>query len=110
MKIYKALQNANAECDHDKIMSFYHKNFEFVRHQTGTSLNLAEFALLVAEINSKPSTKAAMSRCIYENDDIIVDHFVTRFPDGSRESIIRVRMLVDGQIIRMETGASPMKT
>ena len=51
-----------------------------------------------------------MSRCVYENDDIIVDHFVTRFPDCSRESIIRVRMVEDEKIIRMETGATAMKT
>lgn len=91
-------------------MSFYHQDFEFVRHQTGTTLKWTEFSELVAEINNKPTTKAAMSRCIYENDDIIVDHFVTRFPDGSRESIIRVRMVEDEKIIRMETGATAMKT
>ena len=40
----------------------------------------------------------------------MVDHSVMRFPDGSRESIIRVRMIEDGKIIRMETGATQMST
>jgi hypothetical protein len=39
-----------------------------------------------------------------------VDHQVVRFPNGSRESIIRVRMIEDGKIIRMETGATTMNS
>tara|TARA_B100000795_G_scaffold266558_1_gene249934 strand:+ start:252 stop:584 length:333 start_codon:yes stop_codon:yes gene_type:complete len=110
MKLYQALKKANEEGDHEKIMSFYHENFEFIRHQTGTTVNKAEFSKFVAEGNSKSTSKMAMARCIYENDDIMVDHSVMRFPDGSRESIIRVRMIEDGKIIRMETGATQMST
>ena len=110
MKIYQALKRAIEAGDHDQIMSFYHEDFEFIRHQTGTTMNKAEFASLIANFNSNTNASSAMARCIYENDDILVDHTVTRYPDGSRESLIRVRMIEDGKIIRMETGASLMKT
>ena len=50
-----------------------------------------------------------MQRCIYENDDIMVEHSVMRFQDGARESVIKVKMQEDGQMIRSETGASLMK-
>ena len=50
-----------------------------------------------------------MHRCIYENDEIIVEHSVIRYQDESRESLISVKMIENGQIIRVETGATPMK-
>jgi hypothetical protein len=110
MKIYKALKVVIEAGNHDQIMSFYHENFEFIRHQTGTAMNKAEFGSMIANYNSASNTSSTvMSRCMYENDDIIVDHSVTRFPDSSRESIIRVRMIEDAKIIRMETGATMMK-
>ena len=65
---------------------------------------------MIANFRSNTGSSFTMARCIYENDDILVDHTVTRYPDGSRESLIRVRMIEDGKIIRMETGASLMKT
>ena len=108
MKLFQALRKANEAGDHDLIMSFYHENFGFVWHQSGTTMNKTEFSAMIANMDNSGS-KAAMSRCIYENDDILVDHSVTRFPDGSRESVIRVRMIEDGKIIRLETGASLMK-
>jgi hypothetical protein len=110
MNIYQALKKANEERDHDKIMSFYHEDFEFIRHQSGTTVNRAEFSNFILEGTRKDTTKPAMARCIYENEDILVDHQVVRFPNGSRESIIRVRMIEDGKIIRMETGATTMNS
>jgi hypothetical protein len=50
-----------------------------------------------------------MHRCIYENDEIIVEHSVIRYQDESRESLISVKMLKNGQVLRQETGASLMK-
>jgi hypothetical protein len=50
-----------------------------------------------------------MVRCIYENDDILVEHFVMRFPDGTWESVLVVNTLENGQVIRQETGATLMK-
>jgi len=110
MKIYQALKKAIEAGDHEQIMNFYHEDFEFIRHQTGTTMNKTEFASMISNFNSSANTSSAMARCIYENDDIIVDHSVSRFPDGSRESLIRVRMIEDGKIIRMETGATKMST
>jgi hypothetical protein len=41
-------------------------------------------------------------------DDILVEHSVMRFKDGARESLISVKMLENGLVIRTETGASLM--
>ena len=44
------------------------------------------------------------SRCIYENDDILVEHSVMGFPDGTREAILGVHTKKEGEIYRNETG------
>lgn len=58
---------------------------------------------------SDTSFTEVMLRCIYENKDILVEHSVMRFQDGSRESLISVKMIENGQVVRQETGASLMK-
>ena len=47
-------------------------------------------------------------RCLYENGDIVVEHSIMDFPDGTREAVMAVHMLKDGKIIRTETGATPI--
>ena len=47
-------------------------------------------------------------RCLYENEDILVEHSVMDFPDGTREAVLHAHMLKDGKIIRTETGATPV--
>jgi hypothetical protein len=38
MKLHKAIKKANDEKDIESLMPLYHEDFEFVRHQSGTSL------------------------------------------------------------------------
>jgi len=58
---------------------------------------------------SDTSFTEVMHRCIYENNDILLEHSVLRFQDGSRESLISVKMIENEQVVRQETGASLMK-
>jgi hypothetical protein len=46
------------------------------------------------------------SRCVYENDEILVSHDFMSYPDGTREAVMGVAKLKDGKIIRFETGAT----
>jgi hypothetical protein len=48
------------------------------------------------------------SRCIYENDTVLVRHAFMSYPDDSREAVMMVAMLKDGKIISMETGATSL--
>ena len=48
------------------------------------------------------------SRCIYENEEIVVSHSFMSYPDDTREAVMLVAMLKDGKIIRMETGATTL--
>ena len=48
------------------------------------------------------------SRCVFENDDILVTHDFMSYPDDTKEAVMGVFMLKEGKIIRMETGATPL--
>jgi len=42
MKLFRAIKKANEERDIETLMSLYHDDFEFVRHQSGTTLKKSE--------------------------------------------------------------------
>ena len=46
---------------------------------------------------------------IYENDEIGVAHRFSEYPDGSKEALISFHTIRDGQVTRLETGATPLK-
>lgn len=48
------------------------------------------------------------SRCVYENDDILVQHSFMSYPDDTREAVMLVAMKKDGKIVHMETGATSL--
>ena len=71
-------------------------------------MNKSEMSAMLQEMMQNDLLKVGDSRMIYENDDILVEHSVMDFPDGTREAIISVSMLRNGKITRMETGATPI--
>ena len=109
MNIFKGIKKAHEDQDMEALLSLYHEDCEFIRHKNGTSGTKAEFMERISRFWLAPSFDERMQRCIYENDDILVEHSVMRFPDGTRESLISVKMIENGQIIRVETGATPMR-
>ena len=109
MSLFKALRKADEEKDIEAYRSLHHEDFAFVRHQTDSTMNKTELRVLVLGMMTHPSFQELMTRCIYENDDILVTHLVMRFQDGSRESVLIVKMIENGQVIRSESGATPMK-
>jgi len=45
---------------------------------------------------------------VHENDDILVMHNLISYPDDKKEAAMIVNMTKDGQIIHMETRATPL--
>ena len=45
-------------------------------------------------------------RCVYENDDILVEHMVIAFPDNTKEAVLAAYTKKDGKLIQCETGAT----
>jgi len=48
------------------------------------------------------------SRCVYENDDILIQHNFMSYPDETREAVMLVAMLKAGNIVNFETGATSL--
>ena len=90
----------------DKLMA---DDFVFVRHQSGTEVTKAE---MLGWDRFKPGAPTVITnnfRVIYENDEIGVAHEFNEYPDGSKEALMGVHTIRDGQVTRLETGATPLK-
>ena len=100
-KLQEAMQNNNA----DKLLELYHEDFQFVRHQTNTFLNRDQILLMLQKMFAS-GIEQRDHRCLYENDDVLVEHSVMDFSDGSTEAVLVFHQIQDGKIIRTETGAT----
>ena len=103
-KIQTAIQSNNAE----QLNDLYHDKFEFVRHQTGTSMNKNEIVGMILKMFSSGAMTQEKHRCLYENDEVLIEHSFMQFPDGSKEAVLVFHQIVDGKIIRTETGATTL--
>ena len=89
-KFQAAIQSENME----EYGALYHDNFRFVRHEAGTTMNRAKFCM-IEKMFASGAVKQDNHRCIYENDDIMVEHSFMEFPDGSRHGSGRPRCKTD---------------
>ena len=48
------------------------------------------------------------SCCVYENNDILVQHYFLSYPDDTREAVMLVAILEDSAIINLESGATSL--
>ena len=108
MSLYEKMTHALDQKDMELYASLLHNDYEFVRHQSGTSVNKAQTVDMVQMMVNSDAVGFISKRCVYENDDIMVEHNVMDFPDGSREAVMVVHMLKDGMILKTETGATPL--
>ena len=101
-KWLKGIETRNA----DALIELLHEDFEFVRHQSGASLNKAQMSEMMRQMVSNKLVVPKAQRCLYENEEVLVDHSVMKFPDGTAEAILRCSLLKDGKMIKSETGAT----
>ena len=105
MSIFEKWLKAVEDRDADALIGLLHEDFEFVRHQSGTSLNKAQMSEIMRQMLSNNVVPKA-ERCLYENEEVLVSHSVMNFPDETTEAILRFDLLKDGKIIKSETGAT----
>ena len=108
MSIYKAWSTAAENRDAEAMIACLHDDFTFVRHQSGTTMNKSEMAAMLRSFMSSDSVVMHGQRCLYENEEVMVEHSVMDFADGSREATIAFNRLKDGLIAHTETGATPI--
>ena len=106
MSLYDTIAKAIDEKDAGMYTDLFHDDYEFVRHQTGTSMQREQMVEMMKMMMANEKVVIRNARCVYENDDILVEHSVMDFPDGTTEAVMSVHTLRDGRIIRTETGAT----
>ena len=108
MTLYEKLNQTMLDRDVEKYMSLLHEDFTVVFHKSGNSFTKQEWAEMVTGMMANEKFIQESSRCVYENDEIIVEHSFMSYPDNTREAVMLVAMLKDGKIIKMETGATAL--
>ena len=106
MAIYDTISKALEEKDAGMYTDLFHENYEFVRHQTGTSMHREQMVEMMNMMMANEKVVIRNARCVYENDEVLVEHSIMDFPDGTTEAVMTVHMLQNGKIIRTETGAT----
>lgn len=106
--IFNALKEASDARNIEAMLALYHPDYTFVRHQHNVALSLEEWRPMMEQMLKSDKLEVHDSRCLYENEDILVMHNVMSFPDGSKEAVLIAHTIKDGKIFRSETGATPM--
>ncbi|MEX0504292.1 DUF4440 domain-containing protein [Alphaproteobacteria bacterium LSUCC0719] len=108
MSLYEALSQAFAERNVQAYLDLLHEDLTVIFHKSGSRYSKDEWAPMATGMMGNPKFIQDSSRCVYENDDILVQHSFMSYPDDTREAVMLVAMLKDGKIIRMETGATSL--
>jgi len=106
MPVYEKWSAAMENRDAEALIACLHEDYTFVRHQSGSTMNKAQMSDMLRGFMSSDSVVVHSARCLYENDEVMVEHSVVDFPDGSREAIVGFNRLKDGLIVHVETGAT----
>lgn len=107
MSIFEALHRALSDRDAKAYIDLLDGDYRFVRHRSATSLNKSQMEQLLRSMMAADTFRWPQdARCIYENNEIVVEHHVVDFEDGSTEAVLAVHLIKDGKIIRTETGAT----
>ena len=106
MNIFPELKEATTNRDFNKFSSFIHDEYTFVRHQSGTTMNREETLAMIKGFLASDSFTIEQHRCVYENEDILVEHMVIAFPDNTKEAVLAAYTKKDNKLYKCETGAT----
>ena len=108
MALYNDLKKAMDESDVHGYLALLHDDFTVTFHKSGNSFSKSEWSNMVTGMMANDKFIQESSRCVYENDDILVAHSFMSYPDNTREAVMMIAMKKDGQIIHVETGATAL--
>ena len=106
MSIYEAQQAAEKNKDIEAYSAILHDDFEFIMHLDNSKMNKEQSMEMFSFMLNNADFVTHESRCLYENDEVMVSHAVMSFPDGTREAVLAYNQIQDGKVIRLETGAT----
>ena len=106
MSIITAYNEAWENGDVDALAAIIHDDCVFNPHVGGFTMSKSDILGFVAGDNTP---KSEANRFLFENDEVGVAHAIVHFANGSdSEAVMSFMRFQDGQIISMETGATPL--
>ena len=105
--LYEKMMAAWKEHDLEGWKSVYHADYEFVSHANGKTMTRNDMSDDMM-LGMMKTMKLEKQRCIYEDENVLVEHSLATFGSGAKEAVMAVHMKKDGLIIRTETGATPL--
>lgn len=106
MAIYDDYMKAMNDSNLEAYLALLHDDFTVTFHKSGNKFAKDQWADMVAGMMANDKFVQERSRCVYENDDILVEHSFMSYPDNTREAVMMIAMKQDGKIIHVETGAT----
>ena len=106
MSLYADYKQAMDNKDLEAYLALLHDDFTVVFHKSGNSFSKEEWSSMVAGMMANEKFIQESTRCVYENDDILVEHSFMSYPDDSREAVMMIALKKEGKIIHVETGAT----
>jgi len=106
--LYPLMDKAMTERNAELWIDLLHEDFEFVRHQSGSSMNKSQVIEMMRGFMASDAVEEHSRRCVYENDDVLVVHSFMDFADNTSEAVLAVYTKKDGKLLRSETGATPL--
>ena len=91
----------------DMLESLCHPDFEMVMHSSGTVVSKSEYIARVGPLIQKFEPESR--RCLYENDDVMIMHFIMSFPNGTKDAVLYYVQKEDVLMRKIETGSTPIK-
>ena len=110
MSLHKKLMHICNDRDLSNYLDMLHDEFTVVFHKSGNSFSKEEWSSMVAGMFENEKFVFESSRCVYENDEIMIVHSIGTFPNGSKDAIMYVGLLKDGKIWRTEIGSTPLSS
>ena len=106
MSIITAYNEAWENGDVDALAAIIHDDCVFNPHVGGFTMSKSDILGFVAGDNTP---KSEANRILFENDEVGVAHAIVHFANGSdSEAVMSFMRFQNGQIISMETGATPL--
>ena len=107
MTLYEKYAKALDAKSIDMLAALCHPNFEMVMHSSGSVASKNEYLERLGPLIQKFTPEKR--RCLYENEDVMIIHFIMPFPNGTKDAVLYYVQKEDGLMRKIETGSTPIK-
>ena len=105
MSILAKYEVAFQSGDTDLLNELIHEDCKFYPHVGGVVMTKSD----IMGFAGSGAVRTEGHRILFENDEVGVDHSIAHFANGSTsEAVLVFYRFKDGQIIHVETGATPL--